>query len=430
MVVWPHYHFASSLRETRASPAPEAKYRDFEMTLPLEIAVVGAGPYGLSIGAHLQACGIPFQIFGPPMQTWREHMPKGMLLKSDGFASNLSDPSAALTLKTYCSAQKIAYDDTRVPVRLDTFVNYGMAFQHRFLPGLDQRLISLLEQTPAGFQLTLEDGEKLDARRVVLAVGITHFAYLPENLSGLPEEFLSHASRHSDLEKFRGKAVAVIGAGASAVDIAALLHESGANVSLVARRKAIAFHDPPSPNGRSLWERIRRPSSGLGPAWPSRFFTDAPGLFRYFPTDTRIRIVKEYLGPAPGWPMRERVVGKFPLHLGSSDIRARMQDGKPHLTFTAPDGNSHDLAFDHIIAATGYRADLSRLKFLSDGVRRQLKSVSNTPVLSKSFESSIPGLYFVGISAAHSFGPMMRFAYGSDYTAHRVARHVVRSVRA
>ena len=57
-----------------------------------EVAIVGAGPYGLSLAAHLHDRQIDFQIFGKPMEFWRDHMPKGMHLKSDGFASNLYDP--------------------------------------------------------------------------------------------------------------------------------------------------------------------------------------------------------------------------------------------------------------------------------------------------------------------------------------------------
>ena len=62
-----------------------------------QLAIVGAGPYGLSIAAHLRERGVNFRIFGTPMRTWREQMPRGMLLKSDGFASNLSDPQPVLT---------------------------------------------------------------------------------------------------------------------------------------------------------------------------------------------------------------------------------------------------------------------------------------------------------------------------------------------
>jgi hypothetical protein len=42
------------------------------------------------------------------------------------------------------------------------------------------------------------------------------------------------------------------------------------------------------------------------------------------------------------------------------------------------------------------------------------------------FESTAPGVYFTGLSAANSFGPMMRFAYGADFTARRIARHLRR----
>jgi cation diffusion facilitator CzcD-associated flavoprotein CzcO len=57
----------------------------------IETAIIGAGPYGLSIAAHFRSRGISFRVFGRPMDSWLRHMPKGMHLKSDGFASNLSD---------------------------------------------------------------------------------------------------------------------------------------------------------------------------------------------------------------------------------------------------------------------------------------------------------------------------------------------------
>jgi cation diffusion facilitator CzcD-associated flavoprotein CzcO len=64
----------------------------------LPVIIVGAGPYVLSIAAHLRARGIQFRIFGKPMETWRRHMPTGMLLKSEGFASDLYDGKRHLTL--------------------------------------------------------------------------------------------------------------------------------------------------------------------------------------------------------------------------------------------------------------------------------------------------------------------------------------------
>ena len=40
--------------------------------------------------------------FGPPLETWRNGMPESMLLKSDGFASDLSSPATGSRLADYC----------------------------------------------------------------------------------------------------------------------------------------------------------------------------------------------------------------------------------------------------------------------------------------------------------------------------------------
>jgi thioredoxin reductase len=394
------------------------------MNTPLDVVVVGAGPYGLSLSAHLGAHGISTRTFGPPMDVWRNHMPQGMLLKSDGFASNLSDPASQFTLKHFCEAGGLTYDDTRLPVAIDTFIAYATEFQQKFVPDLDPRQVTNIEPSGGGYVVRLQDGESVVARRVVLAVGISHFAHVPQPLAGLSPERLSHSSAHHDPAAFRGKKVAVIGGGASAIDLAALMHESGVEVSIVARAPAIRFHDVPSPNGRTVWQRMRNPSSGLGPGWKSRFFTDAPGLFRYFPEDRRLNIVRRHLGPAPGWPMKTRVLGKVPMILGRITVGAETLNGGVRLSLRNRHGATEDHYADHVVAATGYRPDIRRLHFLSDQIRGQLQTVANAPVLSRNFQSSVPGLYFIGIAAVNDFGPMMRFAYGSDYTARKLSSHL------
>lgn len=400
------------------------------MSAPLEVVIVGAGPYGLSLAAHLQARGISSRIFGPPMEVWREHMPKGMLLKSDGFASNLSDPAGSFTLKHFCETRGIPYDDTRLPVAIETFVDYALAFQGKLVPQLDTRQVAGIDREADHYVIRVEGGECVIARRVVLAVGISHFSYVPSCLSGLPAELLSHSSAHHDCSIFRGRKIAVIGGGASAIDIAALMHESGADVSIVARAPAIKFHDMARPGPRSLWQRMRNPSSGLGPGWKSRFYTDAPGMFRYFPEDLRLRIVKQHLGPAPGWPMKKRVQGKVPMFLGNEVVHAKVSNGGVRLSLASKDGKIQEHDAEHVVAATGYKPNIRRLSFLAETIQSQVRTVANAPVLSPDFQSSVPGLYFVGIAAANTFGPMMRFAYGSDYTARRLSRHLEKQVQA
>jgi len=391
------------------------------------IAIIGAGPYGLSIAAHFRGKGIPFRIFGRPMDSWRTHMPKGMFLKSDGFASNLSDPNDEFTLGKFCSEQGIEYSDTGVPVRLDTFTRYGLAFRERMVPELEEKQVVSIEPSASGYLLKLEDGERFSARNVVLAVGLTHFARVPENLASLPTEFLSHSSRHHEVEQFRGREVIVVGSGSSALDWAALLHQAGANVQLVARQEALKFHGKLTGKERSLWERIQRPQTGLGPGWRSSFYANAPAAFHRLPDNLRLEIVKRTLGPSGGWFVKDTVMNHVTKLLGHIVQRAELKDGKACLTIRAQDGAEREIRADHVIAATGYKVDLDRLTFLSSDIRSKLNTLGGTPALSSTCESSVPGIYFVGIAAANSFGPVMRFAFGADFAARTVTKALARS---
>jgi thioredoxin reductase len=394
----------------------------------INTAIIGAGPYGLSLAAHFREQGIPFRIFGRPMDSWLAHMPKGMMLKSDGFASNISDPGGALTLEKFCAERGIQYAHTGIPVRLETFTEYGLAFQERMVPELEDKMVVKIERTQDGYLLQLEDGERFKVRDVVLAVGITHFEYVPETLAHLPAEFLSHSARHRDVEQFRGRSVVVVGGGSSALDWAALLHDAGANVQLVARQTALKFHGKPTGKQRSLWQRIQAPQTGLGPGWRSSFYANAPGTFHRLPESLRLEIVRRTLGPSGGWFVRDKVMDHVPLLLGHTLERAGVQDGKVYLQARAQDASVKEIQADHVIAATGYKVDLDRLTFLSSEIRSNLKAVEHTPVLSANYESSMPGLYFVGVSAANSFGPVMRFAFGADFAARTVTRSLVKSL--
>src|ERR1700728_4060004 len=227
----------------------------------VDTIIIGAGPFGLSIAAHLSKTSLTFRLFGSPMQSWLSHMPKGMLLKSEGFASNLYDPDSSFTLRHYCEEMNLPFDDVGTPVPLDVFSAYGLEFQKRLVPTLEQTDITSVSRTSEGFELETADGQTVLARTVIVATGITHFSYLPPFLADLPGSHVTHSSEHRDLSSFRGRAVVVLGAGASGVDIAAILHEEGSEVQLVARRQAIAFHTK-TKEPRPLLRRLRVPRSG------------------------------------------------------------------------------------------------------------------------------------------------------------------------
>lgn len=393
-----------------------------------EVAIVGAGPYGLSIAAHLRSRHVSFRIFGPPMDTWISHMPKGMCLKSDGFASDLYDPQRAFTLKAFCAERGIPYRDMGLPVRLETFTSYGVAFSERMVPELENKMVQGIRRDGDGYLLQLADGETCKAKRVILAVGITHFEYVPETLAKLPAEYISHSAKHSDPAKLKGRNVVVIGGGASALDLAGLLHEAGVHVQLIARKSELNFHTKPTGKPRSFWKKLRHPDSGLGPGLRSRFYANAPWAFRYLPESLRLEVVKRALGPSGGYFIHDKVIGKVPLLLGYATHRAEVRGKNVHLYLRGQQSADKEVVTEHIITATGYKVSLDRLRFVSEDILSQIRTNQGSPILSRRFESTVPGLYFAGLASANSFGPVMRFAFGAGFAAQRISDAVVRSI--
>lgn len=394
---------------------------------PLDIAIIGAGPYGLSLAAHLAPSRRSVRIFGEPMSFWSKHMPAGMCLKSEGFASNLYDPAGEFPLERFCAERGIPYRHIGSPVRLEDFIAYGLAFQRRYVPHLEQIQITRLGgANGSGFELEAANGERLRARRVVIATGIAHFARIPTELAPLPPERVTHSSQHGEVARFKGRTVLVLGAGASALDVCVALLDAGASVELIARREAIAFHDPPV-DPRPLLERIKAPRSGLGTGWRSRMCTDLPLVFHSMPRSLRHQAVARHLGPAPCWFVKDAVKDRLPMHVAMSLIGAEQRNDRVRLECLQRANGSRQFEADHLIAATGFKVSIARLPFLADSLRSQIRTADDTPILSRQFETSTPGLYFLGAAGANSFGPLLRFAYGAKFAARRLARHLASS---
>jgi FAD-dependent urate hydroxylase len=393
------------------------------MTDSTDVAIVGAGPYGLSLAAHLSAAVVSYRHFGVPMNLWRTAMPRGMYLKSQGFASNLSDPSQAMTLEAFCSATGRRYGSYGVPVPLDTFVAYGRWFQAQLSLPVQESLVTSVTRDGEGFLVIAGGTEPLQARAVVLAVGVEHFAYLPPPFAELPPALCTHSSAHTDLAAFQGRRVIVVGAGQSALESAALLHESGADVQVLARRPKLAWNGAPLAPDRPLAQRLREPEAGLGSGWATWFYSNHPDLFRRLPPASRVTRARTALGPAGACWLRARVEGRFPVRCGQA-VNAAAPDGDGvRLTVTAG-GTREELTADHVIAATGYRADLTRLGFLGEDIRSALRTLGGSALVGRGYQSSVPGLYAVGPLVAPSFGPVMRFVYGARHAALAVTRQL------
>jgi thioredoxin reductase len=390
----------------------------------VEVAIVGAGPYGLSVAAHLRAAGVSLRQFGYPMHLWRSMMPKGMFLKSQGFASNLSDPAGTHTLEAFCLATARPYRDYGLPVSLENFIAYGEWFAAAHAPDLEQTLVTEVSRRDGHFALNLADGTVALARQVVIAAGVEHFAVVPDLLASLPPSLCTHSSAHDDLSVFRGQHVIVIGAGQSALESAALLHENGATAEVVAREPRVAWNGQPLALDRPLLQRMREPEAGLGSGWSTWFYSEHPQMFRHLPESTRIFRSRTALGPAGASWLRARVEGQLPV-LTSYTLQEVDEAGdRAVLTFRTPTGTKARMTADHVIAATGYRPDTERLAFLEPALRKQLETVAGAPLVNRDYRSSVPGLFITGPAVAATFGPVMRFVFGTKHAAHTVARGV------
>ncbi|WP_055564020.1 FAD-dependent oxidoreductase [Streptomyces atriruber] len=398
------------------------------MTQP--VAVVGAGPYGLSTAAHLRARGIPVRVFGDPMVSWRAHMPRGMLLKSTPVASSIDAPQRGHTLADYCDAagiRRLVTDEDIIPI--ETFVAYGEWFQHRLVPELERVRVVAVDRRasggPGGFDLKLDSGEQFTARAVIVATGLSGLSRLPRELAGAvpdgpsPTGPVSHTSQHHDLTRFAGRDLIVVGAGQSALETAVLAAEAGAQVRVVARgKRAVAFGEPP-------WRQPKfRPESPFGRAWSLYAISYHADPYRHLPPQARHFLVRRILGPLGAWWLRDRFEGKVRTHEVRRIRAASIAQGQPVLTVETQGGRVAELSADHVIAATGYRVDLAALDFLGHGLRARLAASRGTPKLGAGFASSVPGLYFTGMLGGSSFGPVMRFVCGTEFASPRLARHV------
>ena len=392
-------------------------------TIPIanfDAVVVGAGPYGLSITAHLKGQGLKVACFGKPIHFWREQMPSGMRLRSFWWATSLSDPEHAYGIDKYFRLRGIHPTD---PLPVETFIDYGIWFQQQVVPNVDETYVINIERINDLFQVTLEDGRVIESTTVVMAPGLQYYVFHPTEYNILSTEQVSHTADHHKLDQFAGKRVTVIGGGQSALENAALLHEIGAEVKLIARRP---IHWIPSTNYASpaFVRQLRAPNAGMGNGWLNLILEKYPYAFQRFPLSTKDHILQTRHGPAGSHWLRKRIEGNITLYEQQRVEKVEAGDMEVRLTLT----NNTVLKADHVILGTGYRSDITRLPMLHSSLVHALDTYKGSPILNNRFESSIAGLYFTGYTALQSLGPYYRFVVGADAAARRIARAVTRHI--
>lgn len=386
-----------------------------------DVAILGAGPYGLSAAAHLRTVkGLDVHSFGEPMSFWVEKMPVGMLLRSGWAATHIADPHQSLTLEAYRETTSHHFS---TPVPLDRFVNYGLWYQRRAIPDLDQRKIVQIERHGKGFHLILDKGENVLARRMVVAGGIRSFHWRPLEFDGLPASLASHTSEHRDFRTFTGKQVLVVGSGQSALESAALLHEAGAQVEIVARAEKIRWlgglisRTIHSGLGPTLAKLLYAPTD-VGPAGISQIVA-RPDLVRRFPRPVQDWLRSRSIRPAGARWLVARLKD-VPMRLESVVSSAAASGDRVKVKFN--DGSEQ--TYDHVFLGTGYRIDITKYDFLSPELRQSISRFQGFPRLGEGFETSVAGLHILGAPAIWSFGPLMQFVVGTHYASRALLRYI------
>ncbi len=390
-----------------------------------EVVVIGAGPYGLSVAAHLQHAGVEPYVIGKTMAFWKENMPGGMLLRSKSEASNIAAPQKHLSIKGFEKARGRKAAD---PLPIEDFIEYGEWFQKQVAPNLDTRHVQNVVHDGSTFELTLADGDRLQAKSVVLAMGIGFFYYRPEQFLEIPRELAPHSSDLNDFSQFKGKRVAIIGKGQSALEYAALLHENGAEVKILTRAAGLAFR--PFAWRKNLFRKLTSgpllplsykilPPTDLGDINTARKMAN-PDLFRRQPPEVQEKLLKDCARPVGAYWLPSRLEG-IPVKTQVTVVRAQRAGSGVKLELS--DGSNDQV--DVVVLATGYRIDISKYQILDNSLKQHIQTASDGyPVLTTSLETSVKGLYMAGVVGEKTLGPTLRFVTGTSNAGPRLAAGV------
>jgi FAD-dependent urate hydroxylase len=369
-----------------------------------KLLVIGAGPYGLATAAAARASGIEPLVVGEPMEFWRRNMPAGMLLRSS--VDWHLDPQGQHTLAAYLKETGVAPSDVD-PIPLELFVDYAEWFRAAKQLAVNCARVRDLHRIDGHLEAMLEDGRRLHADAVVVAPGVEPFTRLPSWVQRvLPPERYSHTSQLAQLDGLAGARTLIVGGRQSAFETAALLGERGAErVDIVHR------HDPPRFTTAD-WGFVE-PLIEATVRWPGWYralaTADREAIDRRFWAEGRLKL-EPWLVPRLARPQIRRyphATVTSAVELAGGAIAARLSGGEI-------------LHVDHVILATGYQADLTRVPYLA-GMLDEVRLADGFPILDEHFQTSVPGLYITGFAATRDFGPFFGFVRGSTAAAAIIA---------
>lgn len=373
-----------------------------------ELLVIGAGPYGYAAAAHARDRGIDTRIVGRPMGFWRDQMPTDMFLRSGRDWS--LDGSGVHTFAAYFEERGLD-PATHDPIPISVFLDHTEWFAEQKKLDVREVLVDTLAVADGGFAATLADGSTLTAEKVLAAPGIAHFAHLPSWYDDLPADRRSHTSELVSFDALAGARVAIIGGRQSAYEWAALLCDHGAErVDVVHRHQTPTF-------ARVSWAFVE----------PYVEQTEAVrGWWRHLPAGQQQAIALEFWQVGrltlEHWLTPRLDPAVVTSRPGTEVVSVRTDDDGPVRLGLS---GGEVLEVDHVVAASGYRADLAAVPYLA-GVLDAVSVTDGFPDLSPGFETTVPGLFVTGFAATRDFGPFYGFTKGCPSSARIAVAEMLR----
>src|SRR5215218_4677482 len=329
------------------------------------------------------------------MGFWRRHMPPGMLLRS-GVDWHL-DPLGVHTLRGYLEEAGIDEADAR-PFPVELFIDYADWYARQAgVEAIGKTVTALRRGDGHDFAATFEDGSSLAADAVVATPGLRHFAWVPPEVrESLAPQHYSHTCTTTRFDHLQGSRVLVLGGRQSAFEWAALLAEqAGAEVEIVFRHDRPRFETSDWSFVDPMLEQTVRERGWFRRLPPS----ERDAIRKRFWSEGRLKLEPWLEGrinrpPIRIWP-NQRVLGYAERPEGG--IEARLGDGLR-------------LVVDHVILATGYVTDMTRVPYLAAGdLLRHVELHNGAPALDEDLQASVPGLFFPSWPSTEDFGPFFGF---------------------
>jgi cation diffusion facilitator CzcD-associated flavoprotein CzcO len=378
------------------------------------LVVIGGGPYGIATAARAMEKGMETVVLGRPLGFWTDNMPAGMYLRS-GPDWHL-DASGVHTFEAFLEDRGIGAAEID-PVPIAVFLEYALWFRRAKGVAVDERLVTSVgldgdfgpSQAANGhrFHIRLNDGQELVADAVVAAPGVRYFQNRPEWSAGLPDEVCSHTCDLVHFSSLAGARVLIVGGRQSAYEWAALLGEHGAEQVDIVHRHAVPRFD------RVSW-RFADECVELTVASPS--------WWRSLPASEQEHIARKFWEAGRltlEWWLPPRLQGeRFRRRPGAWVVSASV-DKAGAARVQLNDGTK--LAVDHVVLATGYKADVARVPYLNE-VLPLVATADGFPLLDDAFQTSLPGLFMPGFTGTRDFGPFFGFTIGCPAAADLVVR--------